>query len=170
LALPERWEAIDVDEEGVEALIDALEMLDTEWAQSLTEMFSSEEILEYLKFWARDTEPAGIGFATVNVMQQSLSYKVDAGTLAEQSAYLYESMGLEFLGMEQNLEINGLDAARIEIRAEAGLFVVRDYQYFFVQGREAWAVTFAVGDTSWSEYEPIFVEIVETFAVYGEED
>jgi hypothetical protein len=133
-------------------------------------MFSSEEVLEYLKFWARDTEPAGIGFATVNVIQQSLPYKVDAATLAEQSVYFYESIGIEFVGMEQDFEINGLDTARIEIRAEVGLFAVREYQYVFVQEREVWIVTFGVGETSWSEYEPIFVEIAETFAVYGGED
>ena len=170
MALPERWEAIDVDEEGVEALIDALETLDAEWARNWTEMFSSEEVLEYLKFWAMDTKPVGTGFAMLNVMQQPLPYRSDAATIAEQSAYFYESIGIEFVGMEQDLEINGLDAARTEIRMEVGPLVAREYQYIFVRGREVWIVTFGVEEASWAEYEPIFVGIAETFAVYSEED
>jgi hypothetical protein len=133
----------------------------------LRAMFSSEAVVEYMKFWARDTELVGISFAAVNVTQQTLPYRVDAATLAEQSASLYDLLGIEFLAMEQDLEINGLDAARLEIRLETGPFAMRQYQYVFVEGREAWVLTCAMEETAWSEYEPIFVGIAETFAVYG---
>lgn len=168
LALPERWEAVDVDEEGAEVLMDALEALDTEWAQNLRAMFSSGAALQYLKFWARDTELVGISFAAVSATRQTFPAEVDAATLAEQSASLHEQLGIEVLGIEQGLEINGLDAARLEIRVEVEPFVARQYHYVFVRGREAWVLTCVMDETAWSEYEPIFVDIAETFAAYEE--
>jgi hypothetical protein len=170
VALPGRWEAIDIDEEGIEALIEIIESLDSEWAKNTAAVLSSETMAESLKFWARDTEMAGAGFASVNVLQQRMVYRVDAETSVEQLEAAYESMGIEVLAVDKGLEINGVDTARIEIRVEAGFAFVRQSQYVFIRGRNLTMMGCAVDDTAWSDYESIFEDIAGTFALYGSDE
>ena len=170
MALPKRWEAIDIDEEGIDALLDAIESLDTEWAENTAAVLSSETMVEYLKFWARDTEMAGMGFATVQVAQQRMVYRVDAETVVGQLEAAFESMGIEVLDVETGLEINGVDAARIDIRAGTGFGLARQSQYVFVQGRNLTIMGCTADESAWSEYEPIFEDIVGTFALYGSDE
>jgi basic membrane protein A len=163
LALPERWQAIDVTEEGVEAIFDTASALNEEWAQNLTAMFSAEAMKDKLKFWALDPKLAGSGFATVNVTQDAMPFALDAETLAGQLESVYEQMGLTVLAVEKDLEINGLDAARATIEAGVGPFTVRQDQYILVQDTDIWILTLAVDQTAWEDYEPTFATIAQTF-------
>lgn len=156
---------MDVDEEGFEAIFSMLEALDTEWARNVTATFSAEAVRESIKFWAMDSEPAGMGYATVNVTFQSSPLPVAVGDLCAQLESVYEQMGVELVALECGLRINELDAGRSTVRLPMGVLAVKQYQYFYVQGRSLWAVSLAVDETEWSEYEPIFATAGQSFRV-----
>ena len=165
LGLPERWEVVDVASEGIEAIWDMVEEINAEWAENITSAFSAEAMVDVLKFWAMDPEPAGVGFATVNVTHQVQPIRITAANLCAQMPALYEQMGIELMEATCDLRINGLDAVRFGLRIEAGPLAVGQYQFMFVQGRSVWAITIAVDATVWSEHQPQFLAIGETFMV-----
>jgi hypothetical protein len=156
---------VDIDLEGVEAIFAILETLDTEWARNTTAMFSAEDMQQGMKFWAMDSEPAGVGYATVNVIRQSLPFPVPLDDLCAQLESAYQQMGFEVLAVECGLKINGLDAGRSTVRLTMGPVSFKEYQYFYVQERSMWAVTLGVDETEWAEYEAIFVRAGESFRV-----
>ena len=163
IALPEAWQAIDIDQEGMEAIFDALEGLDADWAQSITDMLSSEQAQESFKLWAMEPKVAGMGFPTLNVQHQVSPFAMEPDLLLSQLEAIYEQMGIEVVSIEPDLEINGLTASRLSIRLSTDLTTVRNYQYVFMKGRDLWTVNMSVDDSKWSEYEPLFVQIGETF-------
>jgi hypothetical protein len=165
IALPERWRAVDIDQEGVEAIFDLLETLYTEWARNYAAMFSPEAVLQVTEFWAIDSEPAGVGYATVNVTKQSMPFPVPVDDLCAQAESAYQQMGFEVLAVECGLKINGLDAGRSTIRLMMGPVAFKEYQYFYVRERSMWAVTLGVDEIEWAEYEAIFVRAGESFRV-----
>lgn len=161
--LPERWKAVDVDREGAEAMVDMVETFDSEWARSIG--FSAETVEQQLKLFAMDSEPAGTGYATLSVTQQSMPFPFVIDHLCAQLQSVYEKLGAEVLAAECGLRINGLDAGRFTIRLAEGPLAVKEYQYFYVQGRSEWAVTLGVDETAWAEYEAVFVRVGESFRV-----
>ncbi len=115
------------------------------------------------KFWAMDPEPAGIGYATLNVTSQSSPLRTKAANTATQMEWMLEKMGVEVVGVQSGLTINGLDAARLTVRLPVGEGGIQEYAYVFVQGRKVWAVTFGVEEGAWSDYEPLFVTAAQSF-------
>ena len=165
ITLPERWEAVDVGKEGIEAILNSLKGINTEWARNITTMVSAEAIQEMMKFWARDSEPAGIGYATINITFQSQPFPTKVHDLCTLMPSAYEQMGVEMVDAECDLEINDLDAARFIIRLRVGALAIKQYQYIYVKNGNIWALTLAVDETEWPEYEPTFVTIAESFRV-----
>jgi len=163
LALPERWQVVDVTQEGIEAILDLVKNLNTDWAQNITQMISAETMQKALRLWAMDPEPAGIGYATANVILQEQPFPMRATSLLTQLESAYKQFGLEVLSSEGGLEINGLEAGHIVLRLAMGPFAVQEDQYLYVRGKEAWMVTLAVDETAWESYEPIFDEIAHSF-------
>ena len=159
---------MDVEEEGVKAIWSLLEGINTEWAQNLTAMFSFEAfeaMQETVKFWAIDSEPAGIGYALVYISFQPQPFPIKVDDLCTQMPSFYEQMGIEMAEAECGLEINELDAARFTIRLRMGPVGVKEYQYVYVQEGRIWTLNLGVDETEWSEYEPIFVTVAESFRV-----
>jgi hypothetical protein len=169
IALPARWEVIDIEEEGLEAVWTLLEGMDTEWARSTTEMFSAGTIGELVKLWAMDSEPAGFGYASLNIIAQSQPFPLSAEDLCTQLPAAYAQMGIEVAASDCPLEINGLGAAQFTIRLEVGALSVRQYQVIYVLDNDFWTVTFAVDASSWDDYETIFETSGELFQVAGVE-
>jgi hypothetical protein len=165
IALPERWEVVDVEESGVEAIWNLLEGLNSEWARNTTATISAQAAQEALKFWAMDSEAAGVGYATAAVTLQSQPFDVEIDDFCEQVQSLYEQMGLEVLASECSLEINGLDAARFTVSAEVGPIAAKMYLYLYVRENKAWAVAIGVDSSEWSEYESTFAIAGESFWV-----
>lgn len=163
LGLPDRWEAIDIDKEGIEAVLNILENLNTYWARNASARFTSEAVQNMMKFWAMDSEPAGIGYASTNVTYQSLPYSLTSQALCQQMPAVYKQMGIELLDAECGLEINGLEASRFTIHLVTGPFAVRQNQYVYMKGREMWSLTLAVDETLWEDYEDTFKAIAHTF-------
>ena len=126
-------------------------------------MISAEAMQEALRMWAMDPEPAGVGFATVNVSHQQQPFSMRTNMLIIQLETAYEQMGFEVLSSDSGLEINGLDAGRIGVRLAMGPFGIQQYQYIYVRDTDLWIVTLAVDENVWETYEPIFVQIGESF-------
>lgn len=167
IALPERWQAVDVTAEGIEAILDKVRELDDEWARNMSAMLSDKAAAESMKFWAFDPQPAGAGFASVNVTRGDLPFAVDASAAAAQLEATYERIGLEILSTDEDLTIGGLDAARLSVRTPMGALSMRQVQYVFVDGLTMWAVTLTVDDAVWAEYETLLIAIGESFRTTG---
>lgn len=163
LGLPGRWEAVDVDQEGVDAIWDLLAGINTEWAESVTSLFSSEAMREAIKFWALDTEPAGSGYASLNIIPQTQAYAIPIEDLCSQIPAAYQQLQIDMIESDCSLKINGLEAARFMTGLNMGELGVRQYQYIFVRGVRVWTLTFSVDSTVWDRYEEIFVTAAETF-------
>lgn len=165
IALPEEWETIDVDKEGIEAIMNVLRGLNAEWAQNLINTFSNEAIQEALKFWAKDIQPAGTGYASANVTYQAMPYSISRDDLCIQLPAAYQQMGLDLLDTQCDLEINGLEAASFTNRLSAGVLAIKQVQYIFVNQKDLWSVTLAVDETAWEQYLNTFEGIAESFQV-----
>jgi hypothetical protein len=147
LSLPERWRAVDIDGEGAQAMLDMLETLDTDWARNTAALFSAETIQQTMKFWAMDSEPAGVGYATLNVTQQAMPFPMVIDDLCAQLQSAYEQLGAEVFAAECGLRINGLDGGRSTTQLTMGLLAIKEYQYSYVRERSLWAVTLGVDET-----------------------
>lgn len=156
---------MDVEKEGFEALWTLLEGVDADWANNITAMYSAEAMQEAIRFWAMDPQPAGIGYATLNITYQPQVFAIEADDLCSLMPAVYEQMGVETVDAKCGLEINGLDAARFLIRLEMGPLAIKEYQYVFVREDAIWTLTFAVDATEWSEYKPILVKSAKSFRV-----
>ncbi len=165
ITLPARWEAIDIDQEGVDALWEMIEGMETDWADAAQAMFSSEEMLEAFDLWAIDTEPAGLGYAVVTVLSQVLPYPIEPDGLCMMMPATYEQMGIEMVDSDCTLEINGIGAARFVVRLEVEGMVMKQVQFCYLSGTDMWVLSMGVDETAWSEYEPILFGIAESFRI-----
>jgi hypothetical protein len=165
LALPAAWETIDIDEEGIQALLDILETINSEWAQGFINTYSSETLAKFLKFWAMDPNPVGIGYANIVVVHQTMPIAVQIDDFCAQLADTYAQLGVELLDSRCDLKINGVDAAQITARVSSGLHKVRQSQYIYLKGKKVWTLAGSVDETRWAEYQPIFEMIGESFQV-----
>jgi hypothetical protein len=165
IALPERWEAVDVEEEGTEAILNSLEDTNTEWARNITTMFSAKAMQEMIKFWAMDSELAGIGYATTSVAFQSQPVPITVNVLCALMPSIFKQMGFVLVDSECGLRINDLDAARFVTSLPMDPAALKQYQYVYVRGGNIWTLSLTVDETEWSAYEPIFASIAESFRV-----
>ena len=163
IGLPEKWEAVDVDREGIDMILSVLQYVDSDWAKNSADMLSADEMEEMLKFWAMDMDPAGLGYASINVMFQSLPFPIRVSDMCAEMPSAYSQMGIELLDINCNLEINGIPAAQFMTILHSNFGSVQQYQYLFMRGKNMWSMTLAVDETEWASYKPVFETIAETF-------
>jgi hypothetical protein len=163
IALPERWNVVNVEREGFEAVWSLLQDTNTEWARTVTAMFSAETVRQMIRLLAIDPEPAGTGYATLTATSHAELFSLQIEDLCTRMTAMYEQAGIELLGTECNLAINGLDAARFTIRVQVDAFDFKEYQYILVRGTHLWSLTFGVNAPDWAVYEPVFVKAAESF-------
>ena len=165
LALPETWISVDIDEEGIDAILNILESTNEDWAENFLSMFSSDALAEYLKFWAMDSQPAGMGYANLVVTYQTMPFAIPIADYCDQLPATYSQLGIELLDARCDLKINGLDSARVSLRLSVGALTVKQSQYIFLKGRKAWSMACSADETQWEKYAPIFDTIGESFQV-----
>lgn len=165
LALPADWEAADIDSQGVDAIMNSLKVLKAEWAKSMAQTISSEAFRESLRFWARGNRPAGVGYANVNVTYQSSPFPPKISDLCAQISSAYTQMHMNVVEKICDTQISGLDAARFTVELPVGAFVIKQYQFIFVQNRNMWVLTLSVDATEWAQYQPIFETVAKSFRV-----
>lgn len=165
LAMPFRWEVIDVQEEGIVAILDLLSVIDEQWAQTSADLLSVEMMGDMIKLWALDPEPAGIGYASLNLVHQTNPVPVPLEDMCIQMPLVYEMMEIEVLDTDCDLVINDQPAARFTIRLNTDLLSIIEYIYLMVNGTDFWILTFAVGENEAADYEPLFSEIAGTLRI-----
>jgi hypothetical protein len=165
ITLPTRWEVIDIDKEGADALWEMIEGLEADWAEAARAMYSSEELLEAFDLWAIDSEPAGPGYAVATVLSQELPYSVEAADLCMMMPATYDQMGIEVVDSDCSQVINGINVARFVVRLEVEGMAMKQVQYCFLSGTDMWVMSMGVPETEWSEYEPILSGIAQSFRI-----
>jgi hypothetical protein len=156
---------VDINKEGIEAIRDMIQSIDTEWAQNVEPLITTEGMEEMMKLWAMDPEPAGVGYATVNITSQELPIANSTKSMSRQLESAFEQMGVEVLDVETDLLINNLDSARITLRLIMGPFSIKEYIYLFSVGQTMWMITFAVDETASYDYEGLFESVANSFHV-----
>jgi hypothetical protein len=165
LALPEEWETVDVDSGGVDYILNLLESADSDWARNTAQMFSAQAVQKSILFWAMDARPAGAGYANANVTFQSMPSEMSSDDLCTQIPLFYKQIGIELLDTQCNLEINNLESARFTLRLDIGPVDFKQYQYVYVRGRNVWTLALAVDAARWTDYQPVFDTVAESFRV-----
>jgi len=89
-------------------------------------------------FWAMDSEPAGVGYASANVPTRSCPLPHPTDDICEQMPARIRAARHGAGDAECDLTINDVDAARFVIRASMGPFGIEQYQYVYIQDRGLW--------------------------------
>jgi hypothetical protein len=165
ISLPTRWEVIDIDKEGVDALWEFIAGLETDWADAAQAMFSSEEILEAFDLWAIDSQSSGDSYAVATVLSQELPGPLAAGDLCMVMPATYDQMGIEMVDSDCTLTINGIGAARFVVRLEVEGMPLKQAQYCYISGTDMWVLSMGVSEAEWPEYESILSGIGESFRI-----
>jgi len=163
LALPDRWQAVNVTEKGIEAILETAKKLDSEWAQKVAEQYSAENLKESVKFWATDTKEMGGNHATMNVVSQELPESITLNAAVEQVGAAVKNMGVQIVASSYRAKINGLDAARLTLRMRVGSVTVQEYTYLYKRGDKLWAVTYGVDQRYWNTYASTFDASARSF-------
>jgi hypothetical protein len=163
LALPEKWKFVDVDQEGVESILNMIKGLNSVWTQDIVRTVSPKSVQDMMKFWAMDAEPAGIGYATVTVLFTTTPLTGSSQDVCAEIPSSYKQMDVEVLDTQCSLEINNLDVIRL--KARSGPIASMSYQYFYIQGRKSWILSLSVEETEWAKYQPVFETIAESFMI-----
>jgi len=163
LALPERWQAVDVTQEGIEAVLEAVEKMDSEWAARIAEMYSAEDLKRIIKFWAMDTKPVGGNYANMNVTSQQVPESTTLDDAMTSISTAVKDAGVQVLASGYRARINGLDAARLTLRMRVGSVTVQQYTYVYLRGDKMWVVTYAVDQRYWNTFVNTFASSARSF-------
>jgi hypothetical protein len=163
LKLPGQWAAVDAAKDGVNAILEKVQGLDSQWVQEVTAMVTTDGIRDIMRFWAMDTQQAGRSYATANITYQAIPSSVTLEEVCTQVESTYENMDVSFVNNVEKFNIQGLDAARFELKNSSGSSATHEYQYYFLRDGSCWLLTLAVDDAQWDAYEPIFAQIAESF-------
>jgi hypothetical protein len=150
IALPDHWTNI-------------LQKFNTPWSRYITSTLTTEEAQELLKFWAMDTQPTRVAYATISVLAQTLPITIKSSQLCCQFPSSYKQMGITLIDRHCGIEINGLDAAWFQVQKNKHDFTVNEYQFIFIKEQNIWAMTMSVDPASWEKFKPTFETIAESF-------
>ena len=164
ISLPESWEAVDINQEGMSALMELMSEYDPAWADLIGSTYENGNATPPL-FWAMDTEKIETGYANVNLIKQTLPFAVPMSLLCSELESQYAQLGVNIFETDCSLEVNELPAARITLSMPFGSMSMQEYQFLFMNGSDFWALTFAVEEAGWSNYKTVFEEIAETFRI-----
>lgn len=164
ISVPESWEAIDITQEGMSALMNLMSEYDPAWADVIGSSYENGNATPPL-FWAMDTEKIETGYANVNLIKETLPIEVPMSLLCSELESQYAQLGVNIIESDCSLEINELPAARFTLSMPFGSMSMQEYQYLFMNGSDFWALTFAVEEAGWSNYKTVFEEIAETFRI-----
>lgn len=159
IMLPEDWISIDLDKEGVDAILTILEEVDPALAENITSTITSDEMQEMGEFWAIDSK----GLASANLMMQVLTDYLDSSLVCMMMPGAYREMGLTVNDSRCNFSINQMDVSQFEVEMNVGPLTMAQYQYIYMDNLNMWVLTLSVEKAYWDEYQPIFESIAETF-------
>jgi len=164
IGLPQGWEVVDIDQEGMDAMMDLLSEFDPTWADTIESTYASESVVPPL-FFAMDTQMYGLGYANISVNKETLPIPIPIRDICTELDLAYGQMGMDILESDCNLTINGKPAARYMIGMTMGSITTQQYQYLYMNSRDFWIINFSVDQSGWSQYQSVFIEIADSFTI-----
>ena len=164
IGLPEQWEVVDIDQEGMSALMSLLSEYDPAWAELIGSTYENGTAAPYL-LWAMDTEKVENGYANVNIVKETLPFAAPISMMCSELDDQYAQAGINVIESDCSLEINNIPAARYIMSMSLGSMPMQMVQYLIMNGKDAWVLSFGVEEPGWLYYEPIFEDIAETFTI-----
>lgn len=165
ISLPPSWATFDLDKDSIEAIIEHLEGEDEDWAKIAVKNLSAETIDKTIKFWAMDTGDSGNDITTVNITFQRADDFLTSQDLCVKMPLAYQKIGFEVVDNKCGLMVHGLDTGRFIVRVSLNSIAVRQYQYFYIQGRYIWVLTMSADETNWASKKGTFEWIASSFRV-----
>jgi hypothetical protein len=164
IELPDDWEVVDIDQEGMDAMMDLIAEFDSSWADTIESTYGSGSVTPPI-FFAMDTKMVGMGYPNININKETLPIPLQIEDVCEELIVIYDQMGLDIVEFDCTLNINDLNAAKFKIEMTIGTIMTQQYQYLYLDNLDFWSINFTVDQSGWSEYEPLFVEIANTFTI-----
>ncbi len=166
VGLPDSWEVVDIDAEGMQALMDLLSDYDPNWAEMLESTLTGEGAAPPV-FFAMDTDMVGMGYPNVNISKESLPLPFPISDLCSELDSLYTQMGVDLIENDCDLMINGLDAAKYNLGVRVGELTTQQYQYLYMDNTTLYFMSLSVDQNGWSQYQATFEQIAQTFTITG---
>lgn len=166
IGLPASWEVVDIDEEGMQALLDLLSDYDPDWAEMLESTMTGDAAAPPILF-AMGTERVGMGYPNVNISKETLPIPFPMGDLCAELDSLYTQMGVDIVSSDCDLKINGMDAAKYNLGVRVGGISTQQYQYIYKDNTTIYFASLSVDQNGWSEYQATFEQIAQTFTITG---
>ncbi len=171
LALPETWEIIPMDKEKLELIVKIMKETNPQWAAQI-EMLLTTGLYEQFRLWAMDTESVDL-LTNVNViyLPVPMTARVYVTTVKKQ----LEGMGAKVVATDDDLEINGLQAGRIDYEIVVQTFggdeiLTIGIQYAIIVDVEGvYIVTFGTGEQQREAQSPVFERIANSFSLIESE-
>ncbi len=162
LALPADWRVLG--REGQQTLFQLAEAADAAWAEKYLKAFSPQ-MLEKIRLLAI-SPPTNKQVSALTVTIELATEPMQIKDLCAAMPDVYRSMGLTLLDLRCGLRINGLDAARSEIRVPGPTQIwMRQYQYAYVQDKKVWFLSVGVEEHLWPKKRLLFQQIAQTFQI-----
>jgi hypothetical protein len=171
IALPPRWEQIDMDLQTLDASLDAVKEQNPEMAVIL-EGQARNLVVSGIKFFGFDVslDAMATGFATnVNVLKQSLGMEMSLDVFAQVSVAQLENMDM-ILGdvTQRHVNLAAGEGIELKYRMEMNLpdgkaMTLALTQYAVIRGEDAYVITLSTTDDQAGTYAPIFEKIAQSF-------
>jgi hypothetical protein len=163
--MPEGWDYVDVDKNGIQPLVDMLNKINSDWSRDIVTNVSTSDAQKMLRFWAMDARPAAAGHATVNIGFQSIPGLGTSTDMCPTIQSGYAQAGMEITDLQCGLEINQLDVVKLVGRVRTGAISTIGVQYFYIKGQDNWVMSLVVDEPQWGQYQTDFQKIAESFRV-----
>lgn len=163
ISLPADWRAVDISERGLAAVEEIVASLDPELHEQFAGLITTDLLANLITFWAVNPDAENISQAIVANM--AMPTTIEADDLLEQMAVTSEEMGIPIVGQTYNLDVNGLDAARLASDVETEIGTFRQFQYIIVSEDEIWFLSLSAPRARWDSSRETLIEIAESFQV-----
>jgi hypothetical protein len=167
IALPEDWRAVDISKQGLAAVEEIVAALDPEMHEQFAGLMTTDILINLITFWAVNPDAENISQAILAKM--GMPTMIEADDLLEQMAATTEEMGIPIVGQTYNLEINGMDVARLATDAETEFYTLRQFQYIYVAENDVWFLSLSAQRDKWDDSRETLIEIAESFQEIKEE-
>jgi hypothetical protein len=173
IALPPRWEQIDMDPQTLEASLDAVSEQNPELATVL-EGQARNLVVSGIKFFGFDMTPSALatGYATnVNVLVQALGLEMSVDVFAQVSVAQLKNMDMvEGEVSQRRVNLAGGEGVELKYRWKlttpiGEAITVAVTQYAVIRGEDAYVISFGTTADQAERYGGLFWGIAQSFLV-----
>jgi len=164
--LPNGWEEWEVTEDTLAIVYEAIQEMDSQFADAMEVMLEQPEMMESLRLLAIDTEGEG---AQMNITEDTLPIPLSVNDFASIMIPVYEELGAQNIST-RTPEINGMKAAQIQYDLPMqipgyGTFILKNIQYIVLKGQKAYVITFSTDQQEFPTLLPTIEQIANSFRI-----